>query len=71
MHLPAEVADLSRRHLDLADEPAPELVSGLYLTGSVALADFCPAVSDVDFVAVVQRVPTDTSPSTFGLGRAG
>jgi hypothetical protein len=59
MHLPAEVADLSRRHLDLADEAAPELVSGLYLTGSVALADFCPAVSDVDFVAVVQRVPTD------------
>ncbi|TDQ47989.1 nucleotidyltransferase domain-containing protein [Actinorugispora endophytica] len=35
-----------------ADVEAPGLVEGLYLTGSVALGDFRPHTSDVDFVVV-------------------
>jgi hypothetical protein len=39
-------------YLELVDAEAPGLVAGLYLTGSLALGDFRPRQSDVDFVAV-------------------
>ncbi|GAB3208571.1 aminoglycoside adenylyltransferase domain-containing protein [Marinactinospora thermotolerans] len=42
------------------DGEAPGLVEGLYLTGSVALDDYRPHVSDVDFVVVTARRLTDT-----------
>ena len=45
--------------LHCADVEAPGLVEGLYLTGSVALTDFRPHVSDIDFVVVCARRPTD------------
>lgn len=51
------VADTFLRY---ADAEAPGLVDGLYLTGSVALGDFRPHVSDVDFVVVTPRHATDT-----------
>jgi hypothetical protein len=38
--------------LEAIDAEAPGLVEGLYLAGSVALGDFRPGRSDVDFVAV-------------------
>jgi hypothetical protein len=37
------------------DERAPKLLEGLYLSGSIALGDFCPGQSDLDFVAVTNR----------------
>ena len=39
-------------YLQLADEAVPDRIEGLYLVGSVALGDFHPESSDVDFVAV-------------------
>jgi len=36
----------------LLDEKLPERIHGLYLTGSVALDDYQPGRSDIDFVAV-------------------
>ncbi|WP_219469421.1 nucleotidyltransferase domain-containing protein [Nonomuraea rhizosphaerae] len=50
-------ARLCRNYLELADRHAPGLIEGLYLSGSIALGDYHPAVSDVDFVAVVGRPP--------------
>jgi Nucleotidyltransferase domain/Domain of unknown function (DUF4111) len=50
--LPAEVAATTARHLELLDAAAPGLVTGLYLTGSVALGDFHPHTSDIDGVVV-------------------
>ncbi|MFH9425107.1 aminoglycoside adenylyltransferase domain-containing protein [Streptomyces sp. NPDC017529] len=44
--------------LTSADRWRPGLVEGLYLTGSVALGDFRPGRSDVDFVAVSARRPS-------------
>lgn len=41
--------------LTRADELAPGLVEGLYLQGSIALGDYRPGVSDIDFVAVTSR----------------
>ena len=43
--------------LSAVDAEAPGLVEGLYLTGSVALADFRPHESDIDFVAVTPARP--------------
>lgn len=44
-----------RAFLASADRSRPGLVEGLYLTGSIALGDFRPGRSDVDFVAVTAR----------------
>ncbi|WP_328690236.1 DUF4111 domain-containing protein [Streptomyces phaeochromogenes] len=41
------------------DTALPGLVQGLYLVGSVALHDFHPGASDVDFVAVTAVPPDD------------
>ncbi|GJD72248.1 aminoglycoside adenylyltransferase domain-containing protein [Methylobacterium goesingense] len=48
------VADY-RRRLDAEGMP---VVRGLYLVGSVALDDFRPGASDIDFVAMLDREPT-------------
>ncbi|MGV7029559.1 aminoglycoside adenylyltransferase domain-containing protein [Methylobacterium symbioticum] len=44
-----------RRRLTAQSMPS---VKGLYLVGSVALDDFRPGMSDIDFVAVLDREPT-------------
>lgn len=44
-------------YLALADRHAPGLVRGLHLQGSIALGDYQPGVSDIDFVAVTGRDP--------------
>ncbi len=54
------VGEVARRYLDLADEALPGRVEGLYLVGSVALDDYRPGHSDVDFLAVT------TDPLTEG-----
>jgi hypothetical protein len=46
------VGEVTRRYLGLVDEAVAGRVEGLYLVGSVALDDFRPGASDVDFVAV-------------------
>ena len=50
------------QYLSAIDAEAPNLVEGLYLTGSAALGDFRPRSSDIDFVAV-----TATRPDSAGL----
>jgi hypothetical protein len=45
------------RYLELADRHLPGLVEGLYLHGSIALGDYRPGVSDIDFVVVTSRRP--------------
>lgn len=42
-------------YLEAVDAEAPGLVEGLYLTGSVALGEFRPRTSDIDFLAVTKR----------------
>ncbi|MFH8348851.1 aminoglycoside adenylyltransferase domain-containing protein [Streptomyces sp. NPDC018045] len=44
-----------RAFLASTDRLCPGLVEGLYLTGSIALGDFRPGRSDIDFVAVTAR----------------
>lgn len=51
------VARVCATYLELADRHAPGLVEGLYVQGSVALGDYRPGVSDIDFVAVTSRTP--------------
>jgi hypothetical protein len=61
MTLPAEVDRVVTRYLALVDAAAPGLVEGLYLVGSVALGDFHPRTSDVDFIAVSSAPVNDGS----------
>lgn len=49
--------DVVGSYLNAADRAVPGLVEGLYLEGSVALGDFRPHTSDVDFVAVTAQRP--------------
>ena len=48
----------------LVDDQLPERIRGLYLTGSVALDDYRPGRSDIDFVAVSD---TALQPSELGV----
>jgi hypothetical protein len=47
------------RLLGLLQRYVPGLVSGLHLVGSIALGDFHPGRSDLDFVAVLDHPATD------------
>ncbi len=64
--LPADVAATLSTYLRLADQKLPARITGLYLTGSIALNDYHPGQSDIDFVAV-----TDTTLLSEELGRLG
>ena len=55
MRLPADVAALVASHTASLDERLPGVVEALYLVGSVALGDYRPGTSDVDFVAIASR----------------
>ena len=63
------VQHLVDNFLDAVDDEAPGLVERLYLTGSVALGDFRPRESDVDFVAVVAARPNGASIAALGRAR--
>jgi Domain of unknown function (DUF4111)/Nucleotidyltransferase domain len=52
MQLPHQAQETVEAFLEAIDAEAPALIEGLYLVGSVALGDFRPHHSDVDFVAV-------------------
>lgn len=54
-------------YLALVDDACPGLVEGLYLAGSLALGDYRPRQSDIDFVAVLAKHPTP--PVVGALGR--
>jgi hypothetical protein len=49
------VDDLTGHYQDLIDRHHQGLLEGLYLVGSVAMDDYHPGRSDVDFVAVTTR----------------
>src|SRR6266540_2131841 len=53
----ASVEDVVETYLQAADAEAPGLIEGLYLVGSIALDDFRPNTSDIDYVAVTARRP--------------
>jgi hypothetical protein len=59
MTVDASVQQLVDRYLVAMDAALPGLVQMLYLTGSVALGDYRPPHSDVDFLAVTGRTLRD------------
>jgi predicted nucleotidyltransferase len=50
--LPPEVSATMSAYARLVDDKLPERIRGLYLAGSLALDDYRPGRSDIDFVAV-------------------
>lgn len=57
MTLPEQVQAVVETFFGMADAEIPGLVEGLYLVGSLALGDFRPHRSDIDFVAVTSGRP--------------
>jgi Nucleotidyltransferase domain len=53
--VPDDVLAVTGRHLAAADAAAPGLIRALYVTGSVALGDYQPGRSDIDFMAFTSR----------------
>src|SRR5438552_19200486 len=53
-----EIEKLVDRYLAMVDEAAPDLVTGVYLTGSAVLGDWIPGRSDIDLLYVLSRVPS-------------
>ena len=68
MSLHAVVENVVSAYLEAVDAETPGLIAGLYLTGSVALGDFRPRASDIDFVAVTAK-PLDEV-ATAAVARA-
>ncbi|MEU0680159.1 MULTISPECIES: nucleotidyltransferase domain-containing protein [Streptomyces] len=59
MILDPSVYVVVQSYLRAVDTELPWLVQGLYLVGSVALNDFHPGASDIDFVAVSAKPPDE------------
>ncbi|QUW85496.1 hypothetical protein SMIR_41215 (plasmid) [Streptomyces mirabilis] len=57
MTVPVLVRTVADAYLAAVDGEVPGLVEGFYLLGSVALDDFHPGSSDIDFVAVTSGEP--------------
>lgn len=57
--VPVQVRAMAGTFLREIDEVRPGLIDGFFLTGSVALGDYRPGFSDIDFLAVTSRVLDD------------
>lgn len=55
--LPQAVVPRIEGYLEAVDQSVPGLVRGLYVTGSIALDDYQPAISDIDAVALCSGRP--------------
>ncbi|MEO6084467.1 MAG: hypothetical protein ABIQ18_15310 [Umezawaea sp.] len=53
------ITELALAHAGRIDAHAPGLLAGLHVTGSPALDDYVPGVSDLDLVGVLSRVPDE------------
>jgi hypothetical protein len=69
--VPGPVRELVAAHLQALDAAVPGLVEMLYLTGSVALADYRPGASDVDFLAITSRPLGDGDLAAVAAAHAG
>jgi hypothetical protein len=56
--IPEPLRPLLERLLSRFDAELPGFVTGFYLHGSIALDAFNPRRSDIDFLAVISRIPT-------------
>ncbi|MEH3116756.1 MAG: DUF4111 domain-containing protein [Methylorubrum populi] len=74
--LRVDVARTVDRFLGLMRSEGAPALRGLYLVGSVALGDFRPGRSDIDFVALLDAAPSEEATQTLArvhaaLARAG
>ncbi|HEX9623392.1 MAG TPA: hypothetical protein VF979_03375 [Streptosporangiaceae bacterium] len=58
--IPAEAQTAIDRYLAQLDEALPGVCDGVYLTGSIALGDWCSGRSDLDVLTVTTRKLEDT-----------
>ena len=70
MRLHDRVQAVVDAYLEAVDDEAPGLLEGLYLTGSIALGEFRPDTSDIDFVAVTANHPGAAAIAALGRAHA-
>ncbi|MEL3971216.1 aminoglycoside adenylyltransferase domain-containing protein [Rossellomorea oryzaecorticis] len=58
-HIPKKINELLGTYFDSLELKAPNLLEGYYLYGSASLGAFKYGVSDIDFIAVINRKLTD------------
>jgi hypothetical protein len=58
VELPAAIRGAVQSYLSAADVWLPGFIQGLYITGSIPLGDYRPAISDIDLVAVCAQRPS-------------
>lgn len=63
--LPAELQTFLDRYVEALHEQLPEAVHGVYLHGSISLGAFNPETSDLDFVTILNRKPTQADISAL------
>lgn len=64
------ITELALAHAGRVDAHAPGLLIGLHVTGSPALDDYVPGVSDLDLVGVLSRVPDDADLAALAKAHA-
>jgi streptomycin 3"-adenylyltransferase len=65
------IIELAEAHARRVDNDAPGLLIGLHITGSSALDDYVPGVSDLDLVGVLSREPTEDDLAALAKAHIG
>lgn len=63
--IPETIRPLLDKYLTLTSQQLPHLISAFYLEGSIALGGFNKRLSDIDFIALLQREPTPAETQTL------
>ena len=63
--IPPSIMPLLSDYIALINDQLPGFMSAFYLHGSIALGDFHPAHSDIDFITVITRHATESDLSTL------
>lgn len=64
--VPDPIQPTLQHYLDLVDQQFHGLISAFYIEGSIALSEFNERLSDIDFVAVLQRSATPAEIERLG-----
>lgn len=58
--IPEKVKEIINKHIDLIESRLPNSLVGYYIYGSISLDAFDDGISDIDYVAILNRKVTET-----------
>src|SRR5689334_21926295 len=63
--IPQPIQQVLKAYIGLMNDTLPDLLTGLYLHGSLALGAYNPGLSDIDFIAITSRRCTPSDIATL------